>query len=248
MTLIWQLSRAELVKVRTTRVAPAIIGGLLLLVIGILVLVLSSVSEDDLAGEDGVRTILPLAGSLLYVFTLALGVIGMAGEYRHGMIGHSLLAAPHRWQVVAAKVLVYFLIGLVTALVATSLSFAIAAPWMESKDAGYSFENILPREIFIGSLVAGGLFAVIGVGLGALLKDQVLALFVGIGWSLLVDSLVTSLVPDVGKFLPGAAVSAMVHDDNPDLLDWEVGMVVLLGWAALFVVVGTVLARRRDLT
>lgn len=144
---------------------------------------------DDaaLSGENGVRSVLPLGGGTAYLFVLAVSIIGMAGEYRHGKIGHTLLAAPERWRV-------------------------------------------------------------IGVGLAALLKDQVLALFTGIGLTLLIDLILSGVVPEVNKFLPGGALSGLLNGAGEDLLDPPLGGLVLLGYAALFVLAGALVSQRRDLT
>ncbi|MBA2766243.1 MAG: ABC transporter permease subunit [Solirubrobacterales bacterium] len=205
---------------------------------------------DDaaLSGENGVRSVLPLGGGTAYLFVLAVSIIGMAGEYRHGTIGHTLLAAPERWQIIVAKVIAYALVGLVFGALAVGLTYGISDPWMESKDAGWSLENTLPTEIIAGSLAGNALFGVIGVGLAALLKDQVLALFTGIGLTLLIDLILSGVVPEVNKFLPGGALSGLLNGAGEDLLDPPLGGLVLLGYAVLFVLAGALVSQRRDLT
>lgn len=248
MNVVLQLLRAEMVKVRTTMVLWALLGSMALLVIGVVVLTVATGDGETLSGENGVRTVLPLGASIAYFFTLALGIIGMAGEYRHGTIGHTLLGAPERWQIIVAKVIAYLLIGLVFGIVAVAFTYGISGPWMEAEDYGWSLENVLPKEIIAGSLVGAALFAAIGVGLAALLKDQVLALFVGVGWTLLVDTIVTGVAPEVAKFLPSGALSGLLNGSGEDLLDPEIGGLVLLGYAAIFIALGMVASQRRDLT
>lgn len=248
MSVVFRLLRAEAVKVRTTVVLWALLASMALLVAGLVILVVATGDKDTLDGENGVRTVLPAGAQTAYLFTLALGIIGMAGEYRHGTIGHTLLGAPDRWQVLVAKVIAYLLLGLVFGIVAVALTYGISGPWMESRDFGWSLEDTLPKEIIAGSLAGTALFGAIGVGLAALLKDQVLALFVGVGWTLLVDNIVTAAVPEVGKFLPSGALSGLLNAPGDDLLDPEIGALVLLGYAAIFIALGAILSQRRDLT
>lgn len=247
MSVVFQLLRAEFLKVRTTIVPWALLGAMALLVIALVVLTVATGDEETLAGENGVRSVLPLGGGIAYLFALAVGIIGMAGEYRHGTIGHTLLAAPNRWQLIVAKVIAYALVGLLYGAVAVGLTYGISGPWMEAKDFGWSLENTLPKEIIAGSLAGSALFGVIGVGLAALIKEQVLALFAGIGWTLLVDSILTGVVPEVGKFLPSGAFSGLTNTSGSELLDPPIGGLVLLGYAALFVAGGAIIAQRRDL-
>lgn len=248
MSVVFQLLRAELLKVRTTIVPWALLGAMALLVVALVVLVVANGDDETLSGENGVRSVLPLGGSIAYLFVLAVSIIGMAGEYRHGTIGHTLLAAPERWQVIAAKVIAYALVGLLFGAVAVGLTYGISGPWMESKDVGWSLENRLPKEIIVGSLAGNALFGVIGVGLAALLKDQVLALFTGIGATLLLDVIVSGVVPEVSKFFPGGAFTGLSNSAGDELLDPAIGGLVLLGYAALFVAGGALVSQRRDLT
>lgn len=248
MSLVWQLMRAELLKIRTTRTVWFIYGGLALLLVLLLVLALASTEAKELRGEQGVRSILPAGAQVAYLFALCLGVIGMAGEYRHDTIGHSLLAAPKRWQIVLAKLAAYFVAGLVVGVLAAVVTYGIAGPWMSSKDAGFSFDNILPREILVGTVLGCGCFGAIGVGLGAVLKEQVLSLFVGVGFSLVVYGIVSGPAPGFAKFLPTGALDAFVHATGEDFVSWEAGFLVLMGYVVVLGAVGTYLVRGRDLT
>lgn len=248
MKVTGELLRAELLKLRTTRLPWVLLGSMALLVVALVVLSVASGDRKDLAGEDGLRNVLPLGGEIAYLFALALGIIGMAGEYRHDTIGHTLLAAPARWQVIVAKVVAYALAGLALGAVAISLTYAIAGPWMASKGYGWSLSDALPKEIVAGSLAGSALFGVIGVGLAALITEQVLALFAAIGWTLLIDSILTGVVPEVGKFLPSGAFSGLTGSGGAELLDPGAGALVLVGYAAAFVAAGAFAFRRRDLT
>jgi hypothetical protein len=52
----------------------------------------------------------------------------------------------------------------------------------------------------------------------------------------------------VNKFLPGGALSGLLNGAGEDLLDPPLGGLVLLGYAALFVLAGALVSQRRDLT
>ena len=180
--------------------------------------------------------------------SLALGVVGIAGEYRHGTIGHALLAAPARWPVVLAKVLAHGLAGLLLGLVALAITFAAGVPGLAGEDAGVSYSSSLVRYVVLGTLVAPALFGAIGVGLGALLRDQPLALAIGLGWMLLVDSLAMSLIPELGRFLPGGALTSLVRGQTQDVLPAALAGLLLLVYAVALAAAGALALRRRDLT
>src|SRR5580658_9331482 len=60
-----------------------------------------------------------------------------------------------------------------------------------------------------GVIVGTGLFAIYGLGLGALLKNQVVAVAVGLGFTLVVETIIAAVWPAVGQFLPGLAATAL---------------------------------------
>lgn len=248
MSVVGQILRAELLKVRTTRVVLGLLAGMTGLVLLLVCLTIGGTDAKELRGQEGLRQVLSVAGSIAYLFTLSLGIIGMAGEYRHGTLGHSMLAAPRRWEIVVAKLIAYFIAGVAFTAVALALTYIIALLWMPSKDAGFSLTDPIPLKIAWGSLLGGGLFGAIGVGLGALMKDQVAALLVGVGWTLVVDGIVGGVLPEVGRFFPGGALGALIREPTDEILPIGLGALVLLGYTVAFAVLGTLAARRRDLT
>ena len=248
MTAVRRLLRSELVKATTTRTTWALVAGTVVLTVLLVALQVGGSSAKELHGADQLRQVLAVGGSAATPFALALGVIGMAGEYRHGTIAHLMLAAPARWQIVVAKLVAYSLAGLALGAVAVVAAYAVAAPWMDARGAGFGLGDSLPLEIAAGSIVGSGMVAAIGVGLAALIKDQVAALLVGIGWTLVIDTAATSAAPEVGKFFPGGAQAALMRQPQDELLSMGSGGVVLLAYVALFAALGTYFVRRRDLT
>jgi len=247
MTRTLELVGAELLKARTSRVALGLLAGAVVLTALTAIAVVAGADERELRGSDGVR-LLGVAGTSSTVFSLCLGVIGMAGEHRHGTLSHTLMAAPARWPVALAKVIAYALLGIGLGLAAVVATYAIALPWASARGAGISLGDELALRIAAGTLLANACFAAIGVGLGAVMREQVVALIVGVGWMLIVDGIVPGVLPAVGRFLPGGAQAAVLESQTDGMLVQELGALVLLGYVAAFAAAGTVLLRRRDLT
>jgi ABC-2 type transport system permease protein len=103
----------------------------------------------------------------------------------------------------------------------------------------------------IALLVAGGaaaaaLWAAIGLGAGALVRNQVPTL-VGLAvWMLFVERLLLSFVPGLGRFAPGAAGAAITGEDRSALLDPAVGALLLIAYTSVVAVTGWLATTRRD--
>ncbi len=248
MSALRPLLHAELLKLWTSRGTRALVGAMALVTLVLVALALSALDAGELAGARGVRRVLTLGGWVSCFFALALGIVAMTGEYRHATFGHAVLAAPRRWPVLAAKAAAYALAGLLLGLVALAATFAAGVPGLAAEDANVAYGSALIRAVIAGSLLAPALFAVIGVGLGALLRDQRLALGAGLGWTLLVDSLAMSVVPELGRLLPGGAVASLLRSQTQDVLPATMAGLVLLAYALALTFAGGVAMLRRDVT
>src|SRR3954470_9290040 len=107
------LLHAELLKLRTTRTFAAIVGtatALSLLLVGL---------GAGLGVEKDPHALFTNS-AITYIIVL-LGAIGMTGEWRHRTITGSVLAAPDRVRLLAAKALSYSMAGV-------TLSFLVTVP------------------------------------------------------------------------------------------------------------------------
>jgi ABC-2 type transport system permease protein len=183
------------------------------------------------------------------VFAGLLGAMSITSEIRHGTIRPTFLVTPRRVRVVAAKVLASMFVGAAFGLTAAAVavvagSTALAMRGIESQlDAG-------PYALFLaGGTAAGALWAAIGVGLGAALRNQVPTLIGICAWLLFVEGLLVGDVAgvgDVGRFAPGAAAAAISGQDPDKLLAPEIGLVLLVLYAAAAALAGALATARRD--
>ena len=106
-----------------------------------------------------------------------------------------------------------------------------------------------------GVVLGTGLFAIYGLGLGALLKNQVVAIVVGLGFTLVVETIVGAIWPTIGEYLPGQAATALedagrttFRGGATQLLPWWGGAVMLLVYGVALAFVGTSTTLRSDIT
>lgn len=195
---------SERLKLRTTRTFYALVTSAVLatLAVSILGAVFGRWKPGDTPpGED-------LVGAAFFglAFALVLGLLAVTTEFRHGTIAPTLLAVPGRTQLIAAKVAAHVLAGFVLGLVAVVLNLVVVEAILQIRgiDGGTSLGEAVRWSL--GTAVAAGLFAGFGVGVGAVIRNQVGALVGGFAWLFVVEPLL-SAIPTVGDQI-GASASA----------------------------------------
>ncbi|MEP7053885.1 MAG: ABC transporter permease [Actinomycetota bacterium] len=243
------LLSSELLKIRTTRTARALLLAAALLA-GAATAggVLSADARNlDLGTATGVRTVMHGAGTGS-MLVLVLGIIGMAGEFRAGTIVDTLLTTPRRGRVMLAKLLVYAGAGLVFGLVAAAASLTVAIPLVQSKGASVDVTSSAVWLTLIGTISWSAIYGAVGVAIGALIRNQAAAIVGALAWIFLVEQLVIGLFEDIGRWLPANAAAALGRAPEKGLLGMAAGAAVLLAYAAGFALTATRLTMRRDVT
>jgi hypothetical protein len=239
-----RLLRSEARKAATTPVTY----GLLAAILGMTALNTALSLCDphrNLAVADAVRHALS-AGRDFTVLFVALGAVGAAGEFRHGTAIPTFLATPVRHRVVWAKIAIYLVLGLWVALTAAGLQLATVLPWAAAHGNGlgpWSSDVLSP---VIANVAAGGCYAALGVCIGLLVRNQLLALAVTVGWFTVVESALAILVPGISRFLPGGAFSG-VDTTGLRLLPLEAAVPLLAAYVAAISVLALRTTLRRDI-
>lgn len=250
-----RLVRAELRKLTTTRlwlgllVAATAITGLYVS------LQIAFADNPDtwtrpLHTIAGQRTLLAAAASAAAPLAAVLGAIGIAGEFRHRTATPTFLATPHRRRVIAAKLATYAMTGLAYAVVCLSVAIAIAWPWLAADGTRLNLTHPDNLATLAGVSVAAATFGTIGVGLGALLRDQVATIVGLLIYLFVVEPILTSVgaLETITGYLPGPARNALTGTaltTRTFLEPWQ-GAVILLVYAAAAASAGTTATARRD--
>jgi ABC-2 type transport system permease protein len=187
--------------------------------------------------------------TLLSGAALLLGILGMTTEFRHQTVTQTFLVTPDRGRVVAAKLVAYPLAGIALSLAILAFTAALATGWLAAEEITPSLLDARLGRVLLGAVLAAGLCGLVGVGVAALVRNQVAAL-VGVAvWVLLVEGLLMSLLhtPSLGKWLPSAAAAALTNPGGAQLSRLA-GALLLAGYALALALAGTRLVVRRDIT
>jgi ABC-2 type transport system permease protein len=237
---------SEFRKLATTR-APWLLlaAGPLLVVAGVSGLVLSGADLHDPATQDRALAHVSLAA----LFTLVFGLLAVAGEHRHSTITDTYLSFPARGRVLAAKLAVYGLTGAAAGLVSSLAALAAMAAWWAAKGSPLHLTAAGSWQTLGGGLGVSLLFAVIGVSLGALIRNLMAAAVTALAWIALVEGITGQLAgAGLARWLPLAASQAFGRSGSAALLPQWGGGLVLLGYALALAVAAVIATLRRDVT
>jgi ABC-type transport system involved in multi-copper enzyme maturation permease subunit len=240
-----RLLRAELVKLRTTRL-PIWLGILLL---GLTILVVSlnagNSSRGDLEQLSNQRSIVSFA-AIAALISLILGIVSTTGEYAHGTISHTFLAVPARERVVAAKLITAAIAGVLVGIFADAVTVGLTALWLAGRSAPSHLAAHSIVTMLLGILGASALTGAIGVGFGALVRRQTGAVVIALVWLLVIEPVLG--LAGVQQYAPGHAIAAVVvaGHHGSDLLSFGPGLLCALAYVAAFAVAGGWAVRRSD--
>ena len=238
-------TKAELLKIRSTRTTLGLIAAMLALVL-LLVLLTGLLSKTGvLAGKDTQRNLLGLGG-VAGLFAALAGLLVVTGEYRHGTIRPTFLFTPRRPRVLGAKLAASMITGLAFGVVAEAIGFAVGAVILASRGVPFALSGGEATQLVVGTIVGVVLWGGLGVGLGAILRNQVAAVIGLLAWVFVIENLVFGLAPSVGRYGPEQAANALTGLTTRHLLSPVAGGAVLIAWVAALVAAGVVLTVRRD--
>ena len=213
-----------------------------------------------LAQIDIALTVYTLAAALGYVFPVMVGALSVTNEFRHMTITPTLLAEPRRSLVLGSKLLASLPVGLVFGIVGT-LASALAGAAVFALQGDSAFLGDTEVLLALGRCVlALTVWAMVGVGFGAAMPNQVAAIVTLLAFTQFVEPILRMLLAvwepteGVAKFLPGAAGEAIAgaslysSSGIGDLLPLWQGLLVLIGYGLLLALVGRFTALRKDIT
>ncbi|GAB3069787.1 ABC transporter permease [Phycicoccus sp. Root101] len=263
--------RAEFRKFFTTRLWWGMAIAILVAGAGLAVLFgfLLTQAPDPTGSNDGAPTGTPeqIANSVYtsglqvgYLLLLVIGVMQIGSEYRHKTITSTLLSVPKRVRVMGAKVIALLGIGAIYGLISLVASVVAGAIVLNAR----GFEAFPSSGVFRTlalSLLVLGLWALIGLGAGILIPNQVAALLISVGVAWIVEPIAGVLLglwdwgrEHIVEYLPTAASQAIINgvtQGGPNAaprLEWWAAALVLAAYAAVLAGLGSLRTIRSDIS
>ena len=228
--------RANKVILALTAIIGAVIAGVLA----------ATATDPTLTASELFIYPLPLVAMLASV----VGILMFTGEAQHGTLAVALVARPARWVIVAAKTITAATVGL--ALGATGMIAGFAGAAVGGVELG-SGSALASRALW--ALLYIALAALIGLGVGMIVRHTAGAITGLLMWSFVIESLFAPALPQgVRHFLPFSAgyrlLDAGPNFEAPvaiaDQLARPQYALIFGGYALVSLAIGTLLLYRRD--
>ncbi len=192
------------------------------------------------------------ATALTAVLAAIAGILLFSAEAQHGTLAGALTAQPARWPIVAGKAVVAIGLGLALGVIGLLSGFAGAlAGGLEVGDT-----SGLPSTVLWALLYTCG-SAVLGLGMGIVVRHSAGAVSGLLVWWLVVEGLIVGFAPGkVVRFVPfdtgWRSLGITSHLDPPAVvaagLSNALHASIFWGYVLAALVIGAVLVHRRDAT
>ncbi|MGW4928974.1 ABC transporter permease [Agromyces sp. NPDC004153] len=202
------------------------------------------------------------ASSVGYVFPVLLGALAVTGEFRHKTLTPTFLAVPRRSVVLGSKYVSELVLGAGFGVIAFATSVAGGAAALSAFGLDTGLDETDTWALIGRGVLAMALWATIGVGLGALVPNQVAAIVIVLAFTQFVEPILrlgaslNDVTAQIGQYLPGAASDALVGASfytiasvgSSEMLEWWQGGLVLFAIGAVATILGGATTWRRDVT
>jgi ABC-2 type transport system permease protein len=239
------LISAEALKLRTL-LLPRLVLAMAALGAGFILFAVVQIAQD----ENATVTTSDLAtapAQPLWFLAVIVAVLATAGEFQHRTIYTTLLQAPRRRQLVAAKAIVAAGYGATVTLVGTASAVIVGVLSLRAEHMPVGAFDADMWLRLAGSATIGAMWAVLAVGLGMLVRNSTVALVTVLLWKFVIEGVLPSLTRsgEVSRWLPSGASDALLFG-RPGLLEPWAGGLLFATYAAVLLLAASVLFTRRD--
>jgi hypothetical protein len=176
--------------------------------------------------------------------TALFGAIAVAREYGHNTVVPTFLSSPKRVRTALAQFVAVMLAGGALGLTAQVLVTGGIAVALPTTDYGFLVSAGDLSQVVAASTFAGVAGAVLGAGLGAIIRNLGGAVTAVVFVLFVIPPLIVQLVNDAGSWIPptlGTVMSGVTTE-----VDVWAAFVAILAWALLPAAVGVAVIQHRD--
>jgi ABC-2 type transport system permease protein len=223
-----------------------------------------------LADAQSMATLLRVAANVYtsgqffgVLLVMLVGAMIVTNEFFHQTATATFLTTPHRTTVILGKLVTGIVMATLYWLITTIIDLVAGGIFFSTQGRGNALGEWEVQRSILLNLAAYAAWAVLGIGLGVLIRSQIGAVVTGtllyllgtVAGTIVFNLINTYLIKkdwvlSLQVLLPAIASQVMTtvgsaFDHAPP--QW-VGAVVLIGYGVLFGVIGTLITRKRDIS
>ncbi|TCC44827.1 hypothetical protein E0H73_45240 [Kribbella pittospori] len=238
--------RSEWIKLSSVRSNKAVLG-LTVAAGGFVAWAVATLVSDEV---QTVSQVFIFSTVLTGVFAAVAGILLFSSEAQHGTLATALTAQPARWVIVAAKTLMAAVFGAV--LGAAGMATGFGGALLGGLAMG---DTSAMAATALWALLFTALSAMLGLGVGMIVRHSSGAISALLVWGLVVENLLTLFLSEqVSRFLPFVAGNNLLGIDADGAfaqsavtaLTRTEDAFVFGTYAAAALIIGTILLYRRD--
>lgn len=172
------------------------------------------------------------------------GATAVARGYGHGTVVHIFLATPRRLRALLAQFSAVALGGAVLGLAGAAMTAGAVALALPSTDFGFMVSTGDMVRLLAASAFAGTAGALLGAGIGALVRNTGGAVTGAVLMLVIVPPLLVQLASGAGSWIPPTLANVVAGVSNEVTLLAAIAALVV--WAGIPATIGLVSAVRRD--
>ena len=242
-----QTIRAELRKLTSTKMPFAFLTVFIVIGIATAMAVAFGTDMDGskafIATAADQQSLMAFAGNALVIAGL-FGAIAVAREYGHGTVVLTFLTTPSRPRAVLAQLAAAFVAGGVLGLVGAGVSAGSVAAGLIATDFGFMVSAADLAQVLAASALAGAAGAVLGAGIGALIRNTGGAVVGTILLLVILPPLAVQMASETASWIPGTLANVVSGIDNTANIGAAIAAILM--WAVVPAVIGLAAVTRRD--
>ncbi len=249
-----RLLRSELRKLATTRMPLAFMAVL------VTIAAVNAAAVTWGTDFDGSKTFISTAadqrslmafGSNAVIIAGLFGAIAVAREYGHGTVIPTFLGSPRRHRAALAQYGATATGGALIGLVGAALTVLAVALALPTTEFSFMVSAGGVARVLAASAFAGATGAVLGAGIGAIVRNAGGAVTGTVLTLIIAPPLIVQLIDDASSWVPAPLAIALAGVDPqaanvPSQANAFAAMAALVAWALVPALIGLVSIERRD--
>jgi ABC-2 type transport system permease protein len=218
----------------------------------------AGVASAPFADPGTIRSIYNGGNVLSRILAMVVGIVAVGSEYRYGTLASSYLAIPRRVRMLLGKAEALLIFGVIYGITSVAAGMLVSVPFVLANGGSFLLDQSETWRSIVLGVCSIALWTLIGMGIGILIKNMLVALVVGIILGFLVEPIVSVVFflkrwDQLLNLMPSGATNAMLEITSPVLFaghhpaPWWLAALVLSAWCLLPALAGMLSATRRDI-